>query len=186
MVVAVEALHVRGQAALVIEVLPIHPVICRDRELAQESTQAARVALPEWMNGIHLSVVMGQPVDERLMIEADQVVLLRKLGKYALRVPGDMLRAGVESIGLRDLNGTQFSRPRIQIAEDMTVKDLPVRQVVAAGERFIVESRQGDANNVRLSHRELPRMTNLQIVGKDIGAWIDIRILRHQKSRPVS
>jgi hypothetical protein len=49
-VLAVETPHVGGEASLVIEMLPVHVMPSLSGELAQERTQAARVALPEWVN----------------------------------------------------------------------------------------------------------------------------------------
>ncbi len=116
-----------------IEVLPIHPVPRPHGELTQERAQAARVSLPEWMDRVHLRVVMRQSLQERFAIETDQVSLLRQFDEDSLRVVGDVLRARVERIWLGDLDGTQLTRPWVQSTEDTAVKRLPMRQGIATG-----------------------------------------------------
>ena len=152
-------------------------------ELAQERAQAACVALPEGMDRVHLSVVVRQSIQERLTIETDQMPLLPELGEDAPRVTGDMLRAGVESIGLGDLDRTQLARPRIQRSEDATVKGLPMRQIVVARKRLVDQGAESETHDVGLSLRELCGIAHLEVVAQGTRARIDIRILRHQKRR---
>jgi hypothetical protein len=54
---------------------------------------------------MHLGVVARQPLKEGGAIEALQAALPSKLGEDALRIARDVLGAGVERIGLRDLDG---------------------------------------------------------------------------------
>jgi hypothetical protein len=57
------------------------------------------------MDGIHLGVVVRQPLQGGGAIETLQAVLPSKLSEYALGITRDVLRSGVERVGLRDLDG---------------------------------------------------------------------------------
>jgi hypothetical protein len=60
LVLAVETAHVGGEASLVVEMFPGDLMSGLSGELAQERTQAAGIALPKWMNRVHLGVVVSQ------------------------------------------------------------------------------------------------------------------------------
>jgi hypothetical protein len=55
-----------------------------------------------------------------------------------------------------------------------------MRQVVSAGKWTTGYDGKSGADDIRLGSRKLLRIANLQVVAQHTGAWIDIRILRHQ------
>lgn len=116
------------------------------------------------MDGIHLSVVVRQPLKEGGAIETLQVVLVSKLSEDALGIVRDVLWAGVERIGLRDLDGPVAPRPTDRATEDAAVKRLPMRQVVVTGKRATAQNGKGDANHVRLRPRGFLLVMDCQVV----------------------
>jgi len=131
------------------------------------------------VDGVHLGVVVRQPLKEGGAIEALQAVLSSKLSEDALRVSRDVLGAGVERVWLRDLDGPQLPSPRIERPEDATVKRLPMRQVIAAGKRLLGQRCEGKAHDVGLGLRKLPWIVEPKVVAQGAGARIHIRILGH-------
>lgn len=55
------------------------------------------------------------------------MVLTRKLGEDSLCVASDVLRAGIERVGLRDLDSSQLPGPRVEPTKDAAMKRLPMR-----------------------------------------------------------
>jgi hypothetical protein len=131
------------------------------------------------MDRVHLGVVVRQPLQESGAIEALQTVLASKLSEDALRIARDVLRAGVERIGLCDLDRAQLPRPRIERPEDATVKRLPMRQVVVAGKSLLGQRCEGKPHDVGLGLRELLWIVKPKVVAQGTSARIDVRILGH-------
>lgn len=147
-------------------------------ELREEGALGAAVALPEWVQGVHIGQQHGEAVDESRSLESPEMTSPGELAEHVLGEGTKVLREA-EQVTLADRDRAQLAGPVVQVAKDVAVEALQMGQIVPAQQAGSPKFDQPVARQFRLGLGKLGGIGDTEPVAQDPGFEIDVGVPAH-------
>ena len=151
-------------------------------KLPEEGPLRSPVALAEWMQGVDLAQVIGQPPDERCHAAGRAGSLHRAAhGRYP--AAEEILYPAARSVlaPLAMATRPDLPGPLINITENPLMDLLQVRQVIAGGYKRVVQQDQGRVGDLPLGRLKYGGGAEPELVVQDSGDRVTVRVLWHSR-----
>ena len=156
----------------------------RFSEVRRERAQGSGVSVAEGVDGVEFAIVIGQTLGHRIGIQTTQITLGLQGRKNTHQGAGNILRRPVGDHKAGAILGHQsdvfaeFARPRVDFAEDATMRLPQAANVEGAGDGILLEIDEIHGDCIGFEPIKIRLVAEVFQVDEDIRAGVDIRIAR--------